>query len=142
MQAAMKRWVMAMLGTGVCCLASCGGIKKDVPYVATPEPLVEQMLTMAQVKPGDVVYDLGCGDGRIIITAAKQYGARGVGVEIDPKLIEQCHKNAAAAGVTDRVTFRNQDLFSMDFKEATVLTLYLLPKLNLRLRPQILDLKP
>lgn len=140
----MAQGCIARMTVATCCcvLAGCSGIKRDVRYVPTPEPLVETMLTMAQVKPGDVVYDLGCGDGRIVITAAKHYGAKGVGVEIDPKLIERCQQNAAEAGVTDRVTFVNQDLFTMDFQDATVLTLYLLPKLNLRLRPQILDLKP
>ena len=137
-----RGWMLTTIYVACAGGACTGGVKKDVPYVATPDSLVEQMLSIAQVKPSDVVYDLGCGDGRIVITAARQYGARGVGVEIDPKLIEKCHQNAAEAGVTDRVKFVNQDLFTMDFSEATVLTLYLLPKLNLRLRPRILDLKP
>jgi len=117
--------------------------KPDVHYVPTPEEVVEKMLEMANVGKNDVVYDLGCGDGRIVITAAKKYGARGVGVDIDPQRIKESNENARIAGVTDRVKFLQQDLFEIDFSEATVVTLYLLPALNLRLRPKLLrDLKP
>lgn len=108
---------------------------RDVPYVATDEDVVTRMLEMAEVGPGDVVYDLGSGDGRIVITAAQRYGARGVGIEIDPYRVYQARENAERAGVAERVTFREQDLFKADFSDATVVTLYLLPEVNLKLRP-------
>jgi SAM-dependent methyltransferase len=117
--------------------------KPDVHFVSTPEVVVEMMLELAKVGKDDVVYDLGCGDGRIVIAAAKKYGARGVGVDIDPQRIKESNENARQAGVTDRVKFIQQDLFEMDFSEATVVALYLLPSLNLKLRPKLLrDLKP
>jgi ribosomal protein L11 methylase PrmA len=95
------------------------------------------MLELAQVKPGDVVYDLGSGDGRIVITAAQRFGARAVGVELDPELVARSRANAQRAGVADRVRFLQQDLFTADLGEATVVTLYLLPDVNLRLRPKL-----
>jgi predicted RNA methylase len=101
------------------------------------------MLELAAIKPGDIVYDLGSGDGRIVITAAKKFGARGVGIEIDPELVKQARKNAAAAGVSDRVRFVTGDLFKSDIREATVVTLYLLQSINERLRPKLVrELKP
>jgi len=115
----------------------------DVIYVPTPQPVVDAMLAMAGVKTGDVLYDLGSGDGRIPITAAKQFGVRGVGIDINPERIAEANANARAQGVTDLVTFRNEDLFTTDFSEASVVTLYLLNSLNEKLRPQLLrDLKP
>jgi SAM-dependent methyltransferase len=115
----------------------------DVPYVPTPEAVVEEMLKMASVTKDDLVYDLGCGDGRIVIAAAKKYGARGVGVDLDPERIKESKANAQAAGVTDRVTFVQGDLFKVDFSKATVVTLYLLPDINLKLRPKLFkDLRP
>lgn len=115
----------------------------DVPYVPTPHDVVEQMLKLAGVKKGDVVYDLGCGDGRIVVMAAQKFGARGVGVDIDPERIAEAKQNAAQAGVADRVKFLQQNLFDADIREATVVTLYLLPSVNLRLRPKLQqDLKP
>jgi SAM-dependent methyltransferase len=119
-------------------------VKKDVPYVPTPQNVVDEMLTLANVKKDDVVYDLGCGDGRLVITAVKKFGAkRGFGVDIDPQRIEESNANAKAAGVTDRVSFAVQDLFQTDLKDASVVTLYLLPAVNLRLRPKLLsELKP
>lgn len=115
----------------------------DVIYVPTPQPLVDAMLKMAKVKQGDVLYDLGSGDGRIPITAAKDFGVRAVGIDIDPVRIEEAKANARKAGVTDLVTFRNEDLFQADFSEASVITLYLLDSLNEKLRPKLLsDLKP
>ncbi len=115
----------------------------EVPYVPTPEEVVVKMLKMAKVTRNDIVYDLGCGDGRIVITAAKVFGARGVGVDLDPNLIRRSNENARKAGVTDRVRFIEQDLFETDIREATVVALYLLPELNLQLRPKLLrDLKP
>jgi len=115
----------------------------DVIFVPTPHDVVQEMLKMAKVHPGDIVYDLGCGDGRTVIAAAKDFGARAVGIDINPVRIQESQDNAKAAGVTDRVTFRNEDLFEADIKEATVVTLYLLPSLNLKLRPKLWkDLKP
>ena len=117
--------------------------KLDVPYVPTPQSVVDAMLNMAAVNKNDVVYDLGCGDGRIVITAAKKYGARGVGIDIDPERIKEANANAKEAGVSDRVKFIEQDLFLTDFREASVVTLYLLPDINLKLRPKLLsELKP
>jgi precorrin-6B methylase 2 len=115
----------------------------DVPYVPTPYNVVAKMLEMAKVKQNDIVYDLGSGDGRIVITAAQKYGASGVGYDIDPKRIKEANENARTAGVTDRVRFVQQDLFEADLSEATVVTLYLLPEVNLKLRPKLLrELKP
>ena len=118
-------------------------LKKDVPYVPTPQNVVDKMLEMAAVKKDDVVYDLGSGDGRIVITAAKKYGVRGVGVDIDPERVKEANANAVQAGVANRVKFLEQDLFKTDLKEASVVTLYLLPEVNLRLRPKLWqELKP
>jgi SAM-dependent methyltransferase len=115
----------------------------DVIFVPTPENVVQQMLKIAKVHKGDIVYDLGCGDGRTVIAAARDFGARAVGIDINPERIKESEDNAKAAGVTDRVAFRNEDLFEADIKEATVVTLYLLPSLNLKLRPKLWkDLKP
>ena len=114
----------------------------DVIYVPTPPAVVDAMLKMAKVTDKDVVYDLGSGDGRIPITAAKNYGARGIGIDIDPQRIAEANENAKAAGVSDKVTFLNQDLFASDFRDATVVTLYLLPRLNAKLLPQLRKLPP
>jgi SAM-dependent methyltransferase len=115
----------------------------DVPYVPTTEGAVEAMLKLADVKKTDIVYDLGCGDGRIVIAAAKTFGARGVGIDIDPVRIAEANANAKRAGVERLVRFEENDLFQADFKEATVVTLFLLSSVNLRLRPKLLaDLKP
>jgi ribosomal protein L11 methylase PrmA len=115
----------------------------DVIFVPTPQPVVEAMLELAQVKRTDVVYDLGSGDGRIVITAAKKYGASGVGLEIDPALVKKARANAVAAGVSNRVRFATQNLFTADLSKATVVTLYLLQSINERLRPKLVrELKP
>jgi len=115
----------------------------DVVYVPTPTAAVNEMLRLADVKSNDVVYDLGSGDGRIVIAAAQQRGARGTGIDIDPQRVQEANENAQKAGVSDRVQFRQQDLFQADFSEATVVTLYLLPALNVKLRPKLLrELKP
>ncbi|MGK6354330.1 SAM-dependent methyltransferase [Sphingomonas sp. DT-207] len=115
----------------------------DVIYVPTPERVVAQMLALAKVGPKDVLYDLGSGDGRIPITAAKAHGIRAVGIDIDPERIAEARANAKAAGVEHLVTFRQADLFTTDISEATVVTLYLLDTLNLKLRPKLLaELKP
>lgn len=115
----------------------------DVPYVPTHERVVAEMLKVANVGKNDVLYDLGCGDGRIPITAAKRFGTRGVGVDIDPQRVTEARESAIKEGVADRVKFLQQDLFDTDIKDATVVTLYLLPDVNLKLRPKLLsDLKP
>lgn len=117
--------------------------RPEVPFVPTPEEVVAEMLKMANVGKDDVLYDLGCGDGRIVITAAKELGCRGVGIDIDPVRIQESRVNAENAGVTDKVEFLRMDLFDADISQATVVTLYLLSKVNLRLRPKLLrDLKP
>jgi precorrin-6B methylase 2 len=113
------------------------------PYVPTPQDVVDRMLALAEVKQGDVVYDLGCGDGRIVITAAKQFGARGIGVDIDPERIRESQANAKAAGVEKLVTFKLQDAMTVDVSPATVVTLYLLSSSNVKLRPILTkQLKP
>jgi predicted RNA methylase len=115
----------------------------DVIFVPTPQEVVDAMLKLAKVTKNDVIYDLGSGDGRIPITAARTYGARGVGIDIDPQRIKEATENLKAAGVGDRVRFLNQDLFTTDISEATVVTLYLLPSLNLKLIPKLnKELKP
>jgi SAM-dependent methyltransferase len=115
----------------------------DTPYVPTPQVVVDRMLDLAKLKAGETVIDLGSGDGRIMIEAATRYGARGFGVEIDPRLVRLSNDRAAKAGIADRVRFLQQDLFKTDFHEANVLTLYLLPDVNLALRPKILaELRP
>jgi predicted RNA methylase len=109
----------------------------DVIYVPTPQEVVDAMLKLANVSAKDVVYDLGCGDGRIPITAAKNFGARGVGIDIDPQRIKEASENLKTAGVSDKVKFMNADLFETNISEATVVTLYLLPSLNIKLMPKL-----
>jgi SAM-dependent methyltransferase len=117
--------------------------KPDVWYVATSPEIVDRMVDLAHVRPGDVVYDLGCGDGRMVIAAAKKFGTRGVGVDIDPAFIRVARANAKAQGVDDLVTFKVQDLFETDLREATVVMLYLLPTVNRRLKPKLFaELRP
>src|SRR5262245_49762283 len=115
----------------------------DVIYVPTPHEVVDDMLRLANVRKGDMLYDLGSGDGRIAIAAAKKFGIKAVGIDIDPERIKEATENAKKAGVSHLVTFRQEDLFKADFKDATVVTLYLLPDLNVKLRPKLWeDLKP
>lgn len=109
----------------------------DVIFVPTPQQVVDEMLKVANVKKGDVLYDLGSGDGRIVITAAKRFGVRGIGIDIDPQRIAEANENARKEGVTHLVTFKQTDLFTTDISEATVVTLYLLPRLNVKLRPKL-----
>jgi cyclopropane fatty-acyl-phospholipid synthase-like methyltransferase len=117
--------------------------KPDVIYVPTPQEVVDAMLELAGVTANDVVYDLGCGDGRIPVTAAKKYGAHAVGIDIDPQRIREATANVAAAGVGDKVTILTGDLFETDISKATVVTLYLLPSLNKKLMPKLQkELKP
>ncbi len=115
----------------------------DVPYVPTPTEVVARMLTMAGVNKNDLLYDLGSGDGRIVITAAREYGARGIGYDLNPKRIKESNENARKAGVENQVKFIQKDLFEANLKGATVVTLYLLPEVNLRLKPKLLrELRP
>jgi SAM-dependent methyltransferase len=118
-------------------------VHKDVPYVPTPQEVVDAMLKLGNVHAGDIHYDLGCGDGRIVVTAVQKFGAaRGTGYDIDPERIKEATDNAKKAGVTDKVRFVIGNLFEADFRDATVVTLYLLPEVNLKLRPKLLrDLK-
>jgi tRNA G37 N-methylase Trm5 len=115
----------------------------DVIYVPTPYEVVDEMLRLANVKKGDVLYDLGSGDGRIPVTAAKKFGIRAIGIDIDPQRIKEATENAKKNGVSKLVTFKQEDLFKTSFKDASVVTLYLLPDLNVKLRPRLLaELKP
>jgi precorrin-6B methylase 2 len=159
----MRGSIAAALGAGLVCfaVAGCGqgggseaavaaeraspsaDLELDVPYVPTREPVVEKMLEMAEVRKSDYVIDLGSGDGRIPIAAARKYGAKGFGVDINPQRISEANANARQAGVTDKVTFRQQDLFKTKISDASVLTMYLLPSVNMQLRPRILsELRP
>jgi predicted RNA methylase len=133
----MIRAAVSLLLAGL--LSSSTSIQSQTlaPYIATPEDVVDRMLSLAAVTPEDVVYDLGCGDGRIPIAAAVKYGARGVGLDIDPALIERSRANARAAGVADRVEFRVQDVLTADVSPATVVTLFLLSSSNEKLRPML-----
>lgn len=115
---------------------------EEVPYITTPDNVTLEMLRIAGVTAADHVIDLGSGDGRIVVTAAKRFGASGLGVEIVPDLVRQSIENARRAGVADRAMFRQQDIFETDLSAATVVTLYLLPEFNLRLRPSLLALQP
>jgi ribosomal protein L11 methylase PrmA len=117
--------------------------RPDVIFVPTPEDVVEAMLQVASVGKNDIVYDLGCGDGRIPVTAAKKYGARGVCIDIDPQRIKEANENVAKNAVGDKVRVLNADLFATDLSEATVVTLYLLPSLNVKLMPKLMkELRP
>lgn len=132
------RWLALLLA-----LAVTGLHGRDVPYDPTPAPIVRAMLALANVHPGDLVYDLGSGDGRIVIAAARDFGARAVGIEIDPRLIARARAHARAAGVEDRVRFEQGDLYAADLRPATVVTLFLLQDVNLKLRPKLLaELSP
>ncbi len=136
--------VVAALSTSILAAQSAQPRRKpDVPYVPTTDLAVAAMLKLADVKQSDVVYDLGCGDGRIVIAAAKQLGARGVGIDINPERIREANENARKAGVEKLVRFEENDLFLADIRGASVVTLFLLPEINLKLRPKLLrDLKP
>ena len=147
----MRRFGAALLAAAVCWLAAAPAAAQyeddyfygDVPYVPTPQSVVEAMLELAEVGPNDVVYDLGSGDGRIVITAAKKYGCRAVGIEINPRRVEEAWENARKAGVEDRVKFILGDMFKADIHEATVVTLYLLSSVNEKLKPKLFkELKP
>ena len=114
----------------------------DVVFIPTPQAAVDRMLELAELKPDDVLYDLGCGEGRFVVTAARKYGVRAVGVDINPLRVAQSRRNAKTNGVTRLVQFVQADIFEADFSEATVVTLYLLPELNVRLMPKLAQLRP
>jgi tRNA G37 N-methylase Trm5 len=142
----MKKWSRTSLWAFVLVLVALltahtdlapGQEGKIVPYVPTPQEVVDRMLELAQVKKGDVVYDLGSGDGRIVVTAAKKYGVRAIGFEIDPERIKESHENIKKAGVGHLVEIRQQDIRTVDLSPAAVLTMYLLPEVNLMIRPNI-----
>lgn len=119
------------------------GVRTDIPFVPTAPRLVEAMLALADVKPGDVLIDLGSGDGRIVIAAAKKYGIQATGIEIVPDLVRESEKSAQELGVADKVQFINGDLFGLDLRQASIVTMFLTPGVNLRLRPKLLrELKP
>jgi SAM-dependent methyltransferase len=154
LRAGIGAWASAAVGAGLAGLAPAGRAQApaapasemppdlDVPFVTTPDNVVVQMLAMAGVRAGEFVLDLGSGDGRIVITAARELGARGLGVEIDPSLVAQSTANARKAGVADRARFEERDLFDTDLGQADVITMYLLPDVNLKLRPALLRLRP
>lgn len=136
------RQTMAGLALATAGMTSVHATEASVPYVPTPQSVVERMLEIAEVGPQDYLIDLGSGDGRIVVTAAKKHGARGFGVDLNPTRIAEANANAREAGVTDKVSFYQRDLFETDLSAATVITMYLLPRVNLELRPKLLDLKP
>jgi len=138
----VRRCLTAAAAVSGLALAPAWGGEPSVPYVPTPQDVVERMLQIAKVTPRDYVIDLGSGDGRIVITAARKFGARGFGVDLNPQRITESVENARKAGVSDKVAFYQRDLFETDLSEATVITMYLLPRVNLELRPRLLQLKP
>jgi len=139
-----KTILLIFLAAGVLAAQTAPKLRApDVRYEPTENEIVTAMLKLADVTSGDVVYDLGCGDGRIVIEAARRIGARGVGIDIDPQRIKEARENARKAGVTGRVEFRNEDLFEANIRPASVVMLYLFPWVNLKLRPKLLaELKP
>jgi hypothetical protein len=150
MQSISCQQVVCALARGACRVAALTVLsvacaragESRVPYVPTPQEVVDRMLEIAKVGPRDYLIDLGSGDGRIVITAARKYGARGFGVDLNPVRIKEANENAQRARVTDKVAFYQRDLFETDLGEATVITMYLLPQVNLELRPKLLALKP
>jgi SAM-dependent methyltransferase len=140
-----RRNVLKLCATGIACgltglpvmAQNAPARQLDVPFEPTPQNVVNKMLEIAKVNKDDLVYDLGCGDGRIVVTAAKRYGARGVGIDLDPQRVTEARANAKEAGVEDRVKFIVGDLFQADFSDATVVTLFLFSHVNLQLRPQL-----
>jgi ubiquinone/menaquinone biosynthesis C-methylase UbiE len=137
-----RRVSLAVLLAGMLPLAAQDR-SPDVPYVPTPQEVVDQMLKLGNVKKGDVLFDLGCGDGRIVVTAAQRFGVDATGVDIDPERIAEAKENATKAGVNGRVKFIQGDLFEADLSNASVVTLYLLPSVNMKLRPKLWrELKP
>jgi SAM-dependent methyltransferase len=138
-------WVQVDARAGTNLVTSAAGApakKPDVVYVPSRQEIVEKMLEMAELKPNDILYDLGCGDGRIVVAAAKKYGVKAVGVDIDPQRVKESMENVRTNGVGDRVSIKQADIFELDFSDASVVTLNLLPELNVRLMPKLAKLKP
>ena len=135
-------FVCAWLAAALLLAGAARAQEPRVPYVPTPQEVVDRMLQMAKVTSSDYVIDLGSGDGRIVVTAAQKHGARGFGVDINPARVAEAVANAEKAGVKDKVAFYQRDLFQTDLSQATVITMYLLPRVNMELRPKLLDLKP
>ena len=142
MKRAHANWIALCLFALSLANAAAAADRGDVPYVPTPFNVVEAMLKLGQVRQADYLIDLGCGDGRIVITAAKQHGTHGFGVDLDGALVATARSEAKRQGVADKVAFYQRNIFDTDFSKATVLTLYLLPDVNLRLRPAVLQLRP
>ena len=139
----MRAILLAVLSVATLAASQQPSRTPDIHFVPSPEEVVEAMLRLAEVKPDDIVYDLGSGDGRIPIAAARRFGARGVGIDLDPKLVALASRTAQEAGVADRVKFIEADIFEADISNATVVTLYLLTSINERLRPKLLkELRP
>jgi len=140
----LKTLLSCLLASAACLAASSAAAqaREDVPFITSPDNVTLEMLRIANVGPRDHVIDLGSGDGRIVILAARRFGATGLGVEIVPDLVKQSNRSAQDAGVADKVSFREQDLFKTDLSPATVITMYLLPQVNMELRPRVLELKP
>lgn len=136
--------ILATVMAAMIAIVASGAVARalDVPYVPTPQSVVEKMLELADVKEGDYLIDLGSGDGRIPITAAKKFGVNALGVDLNPERIQEANENAKREKVTDQVEFREEDLFKTDLSKATVITMYLLNSVNMKLRPEILKLKP
>ena len=137
-----RTWARVLAAAAAFTASAALATDASVPYVPTPQDVVERMLEMAKVGPQDYLIDLGSGDGRIVVTAARKHGARGFGVDLNPTRIAEANENARKAGVTDKVQFYQRDLFETDLRDASVVTMYLLPRVNLDLRPKLLDFKP
>jgi hypothetical protein len=140
--AAVPRVALAAVALAALAIAPARALEPRVPYVPTPQAVVDRMLEVAKVGPHDYLIDLGSGDGRIVVTAARKYGTRGFGVDLSPERIRESNENARKAGVTEKVAFYQRDLFETSLGTATVITMYLLPQVNIELRPRLLDLKP
>src|SRR5262245_47991285 len=137
-----RRLAAGIAAFSVLAASSVLALEPRVPYVPTPQAVVDRMLDMAKLGPHDYLIDLGSGDGRIVVTAACKYGTRCFGVDLNPVRIQEANDNARKAGVTDKVAFYQRDLFETDLDSATVITMYLLPQVNIELRPKLLKLKP
>jgi hypothetical protein len=139
---AAARFAVHVAALAALSLSPARALEPRVPYVPTPQDVVERMLEIAKVGPHDYLIDLGSGDGRIVVTAARKYGTRGFGVDLNPERIRESNENARRAGVSDKVAFYQRDLFETNLADATVITMYLLPQVNIELRPRLLELKP
>jgi hypothetical protein len=139
---AAPRFAIAAAALAALSIAPALALEPRVPYVPTPQEVVDRMLEVAKVGPHDYLIDLGSGDGRIVVTAARKFGTRGFGVDLNPERIRESNENARRAGVTEKVAFYQRDLFETSLGSATVITMYLLPQVNIELRPRLLDLKP